>query len=221
MKRYQVQTKPCEGAETGHYADISIYVEGVIILDNTGFVARCATWAPCNDAGSHLCPEHGLPQRAGHSEFIKCSRKLIIMKKGFLLKFLDQRAKSSEDYWYISFGSDREHSLWCEMQKYQKMLQAEEWKLDCIINTGMFTSKSNVHFFLLAEVLFIHLDFFGVSSGDNGCRDVCFLLNIMELDAIRLVFHKAPENYIWKTQRQCVSPEIKTSVCIYLWTRGF
>jgi len=48
------------------------------------------------------------------------------------------------------------------------------------------------------------------SVGDISCRDVCLLTSIIELDGTQLVVLKAPEKYIWKSQQQCLSPEIMT-----------
>lgn len=51
-------------------------------------------------------------------------------------------------------------------------------------------------FFLLPEVLFIHLDSFGVSctvSKDTGHKDACLLSNLMEVDGTPLVLAKEPK----------------------------
>ena len=56
-----------------------------------------------------------------------------------------------------------------------------------------------IKFPLLPVALFIHLDSFGVSEwpsfGDISCREVCILLNMMELNGTRLVLLKAPKEF--------------------------
>ena len=50
------------------------------------------------------------------------------------------------------------------------------------------------------------------SFGAISHRDVCLLLNIMELDGTQFVVLSAPKKYILKHQQQFVFPEIMTQL---------
>ncbi|MDF4377384.1 hypothetical protein P3378_24580, partial [Vibrio parahaemolyticus] len=80
---------------------------------------------------------------------------------------------------------------------------------------GTVTPNSIIHIFPLTCSAFYQYRLFWcelLSVGDIGCRDVCLLLNIMELDGTQLVMLKVAQNTFEQQQhqQQCVFPEIMT-----------